>query len=54
MGCSDYEMEISWDSQKEISFYENYPFNEKLVQDVMNMSCYSSFSEYYAKVLKRN
>ncbi len=33
-------------------FYENYPLSEDIVQSVMNMPCYSSFGEYYTKVLK--
>lgn len=35
------------------NFYENYPFNEQVRQSVMDMSCYSSFDEYYSKVLKK-
>lgn len=50
MEISYYEMNNGYEYDK---FWENYPFCENLVRNVMNMSCYSSFSEYYTKVLKR-
>lgn len=34
------------------SLFLNYPFNEEIVNSVMNMPCYYSFNEYYTKVLK--
>lgn len=49
--CSEYEMLNTWPYKDK--FYENYPFGEEVVDRVMSMPCYSSFSEYYTKVLKK-
>lgn len=52
--CSEYKELTTSPFSKNKKLYESYPFSEEIVQSVMNMSCYCSFSEYYTKVLKRN
>lgn len=52
--CSEYKELITSPFSRNKKLYESYPFSEDVVQNVMNMSCYCSFSEYYTKVLKRN
>lgn len=50
---SEYRMLNDFPFSRRNKFYENYPFSEEVVKNVMNMSCYCSFNEYYTRVLKR-
>lgn len=45
--------QISFEFAKRDWFWENYPFDDQVVQKVMDMPCYSSFVEYYSRVLKK-
>ena len=50
---SNYRMLQENSTKTNNGFYEKYPFDENLVENVMRMSCYPSFGKYYSKVLKR-
>ena len=34
-------------------YYENYPFNNNMIDKILSMGCFNSFEDYYVKVLKR-
>lgn len=51
--CLDYQFHYESPLKRQCNgMFQNYPFNEEIVDSIMNMPCYYSFSEYYTKVLK--
>lgn len=53
----DYQMDqesctYSWSKRKD-KYWENYPLNEFVINQVMNMPCYPTFGDYYKKVLRK-
>lgn len=51
--CLDYQFCYESFFKKQFDgMFQNYPFNNEVVESIMNMPCYYSFSEYYTKVLK--
>jgi len=51
--CQDYYEQITSHFSKDSYLYEDYPFDEDMLTKVMSIPCYSTFNEYYTKVLKR-
>lgn len=51
--CQNYQMENENREAGEHPFYEDYPISEEVIQRVMSIPCYPSFTEYYTKVLKK-
>lgn len=51
--CKGYEIENENWRSLEHPFYEDYPYSKEVIDRVMGMSCYPSFTDYYAKVLKK-
>ncbi len=39
--------------RNDYDYYENYPFNKDMIDKILSMGCFSSFEDYYVKVLKR-
>lgn len=50
--CKNYEIENE-NQELEHPFYEDYPYSKDLIQRVMGMPCYPTFTKYYTKVLKK-
>lgn len=51
--CKRYYELVTSTFSKDPGLYSDYPFDENIINEVMSMPCYSSFTNYYAKVLKR-
>ena len=39
--------------RNDYDYYENYPFNNDMIDKILSMGCFNSFEDYYVKVLKR-
>ena len=39
--------------RNDYDYYENYPFNKDMIDKILSIGCFSSFEDYYVKVLKR-